>query len=71
MPTSAQHEERCNSAGTLGILSSDALSSVACATQESVLVLGLAGAAALPFTLPFTLPITGLIVGLTLIVATS
>jgi amino acid transporter len=40
---------------------------VAYATQEIVLVLGMAGAAALPFTLP----ITALIVGLMLIVATS
>lgn len=67
LPTSAQHEERYSNAEALAILSSDALSSVAYATQEIVLVLGLAGAAALPFTLP----ITGLIVGLMLIVATS
>ncbi|MFM7312535.1 MAG: APC family permease [Cyanobium sp.] len=67
LPTSAHHEERYNNAEALAILSSDALSSVAYATQEIVLVLGLAGAAALPFTLP----ITGLIVGLMLIVATS
>jgi len=67
LPSSAHHEERYNNAEALAILSSDALSSVAYATQEIVLVLGLAGAAALPFTLP----ITGLIVGLMLIVATS
>jgi amino acid transporter len=67
LPTSAHHEERYTNAEALAILSSDALSSVAYATQEIVLVLGLAGAAALPFTLP----ITGLIVGLMLIVATS
>ena len=63
LPTSAHHEERYTNAEALAILSSDALSSVAYATQEIVLVLGLAGAAALP--------ITGLIVGLMLIVATS
>ena len=67
LPTSAHHEERYSNAEALAILSSDALSSVAYATQEIVLVLGMAGAAALPFTLP----ITGLIVGLMLIVATS
>jgi len=67
LPTSAHHEERYSNAEALAILSSDALSSVAYATQEIVLVLGLAGAVALPFTLP----ITGLIVGLMLIVATS
>ncbi|KEF41764.1 MAG: amino acid permease [Cyanobium sp. CACIAM 14] len=67
LPTSAHHEERYNNAEALAILSSDALSSVAYATQEIVLVLGLAGAAALGYTIP----ITALIVGLMLIVATS
>ncbi len=67
LPTSAHAEERFNNAEALAILSSDALSSVAYATQEIVLVLGLAGAAALQFTLP----ITGLIVGLMVIVAIS
>ena len=67
LPTSAHHEERYSNAEALAILSSDALSSVAYATQEIVLVLGTAGALALPFTLP----ITALIVGLMLIVATS
>ena len=67
LPTSAHAEERFNNAEALAILSSDALSSVAYATQEIVLVLGMAGAAALSYTLP----ITGLIVGLMLIVATS
>ncbi|MEB3170466.1 MAG: APC family permease [Synechococcaceae cyanobacterium] len=67
LPTSAHHAERYSNAEALAILSSDALSSVAYATQEIVLVLGLAGAAALPATLP----ITGLIVALMLVVATS
>ncbi|MFM7734157.1 MAG: amino acid permease, partial [Cyanobium sp.] len=67
LPTSAHHEERYSNAEALAILSSDALSSVAYATQEIVLVLGMAGAAALSATLP----ITALIVGLMLIVATS
>ncbi len=67
LPTSAHQEERYSNAEALAILSSDALSSVAYATQEIVLVLGLAGAVALPATLP----ITALIVGLMLIVATS
>ena len=67
LPTSAHHEERYSNAEALAILSSDALSSVAYATQEIVLVLGTAGAAALSFTLP----ITALIVGLMLVVATS
>jgi amino acid transporter len=67
LPTSAHAEERFTNAEALAILSSDALSSVAYATQEIVLVLGMAGAAALQFTLP----ITGLIVGLMVIVAIS
>jgi amino acid transporter len=67
LPTSAHQEERYSNAQALAILSSDALSSVAYATQEIVLVLGLAGAAALSATLP----ITALIVGLMVIVATS
>jgi len=67
LPTSAHAEERLTNAEALAILSSDALSSVAYATQEIVLVLGLAGAAGLSFTLP----ITGLIVALMVIVAIS
>jgi len=67
LPTSAHAEERLTNAEALAILSSDALSSVAYATQEIVLVLGMAGAAALHYTLP----ITSLIVGLMLVVATS
>ncbi|MEA5416167.1 APC family permease [Synechococcus sp. BA-132 BA5] len=67
LPTSAHHGERYSNAEALAILSSDALSSVAYATQEIVLVLGMGGVAALPFTLP----ITGLIVALMLVVASS
>ncbi|MCT0212474.1 APC family permease [Synechococcus sp. CS-1327] len=67
LPTSAHTEERLTNAEALAILSSDALSSVAYATQEIVLVLGMAGAAALHYTLP----ITGLIVALMLVVAIS
>jgi amino acid transporter len=67
LPTSAHAEERLTNAEALAILSSDALSSVAYATQEIVLVLGMAGAAGLGFTLP----ITGLIVALMAIVALS
>jgi amino acid transporter len=67
LPTSAHHEERFSNPEALAILSSDALSSVAYATQEIVLVLGLAGSAALGLTLP----ITGLIIALMLVVATS
>ncbi|MFM7652784.1 MAG: APC family permease [Vulcanococcus sp.] len=67
LPTSAHDEERLTNCEALAILSSDALSSVAYATQEIVLVLGMAGAAGLAYTLP----ITGLIVALMVIVAIS
>ena len=67
LPTSAHAEERLTNAEALAILSSDALSSVAYATQEIVLVLGMAGAVGLGFTLP----ITGLIIALMIIVAIS
>ncbi|MEB3194366.1 MAG: APC family permease [Cyanobacteriota bacterium] len=67
LPTSAHQEERYGNAEALAILSSDALSSVAYATQEIVLMLGMAGAAALSYTLPITI----LIVGLMVIVGTS
>ncbi len=67
LPTSAHAEERLSNGEALAILSSDALSSVAYATQEIVLVLSLAGAAALGATVP----ITGLIVALMLVVAIS
>lgn len=68
LPTSAHAEERYSNAEALAILSSDALSSVAYATQEIVLVLGTAGAA---FVFRDTLPITALIIGLMAIVAIS
>jgi len=67
LPTSAHAEERLSNAEALAILSSDALSSVAYATQEIVMVLAFAGAAALSYTLP----ITGLIVLLMVVVAIS
>jgi amino acid transporter len=67
LPSSAHAEERLTNPEALAILSSDALSSVAYATQEIVLVLGMAGAAALGYTLP----ITGLIVLLMVVVGLS
>jgi amino acid transporter len=67
LPTSAHAEERLSNGEALAILSSDALSSVAYASQEILLVLSLAGAAALSLTVP----ITGLIVALMLVVAVS
>lgn len=52
LPTSAYEEERLSNAAALAILSSDALSSVAYATEEILLVLIAAGSGALGFSLP-------------------
>ncbi len=67
LPTAAGGQERLSRPEALAVLSSDALSSVAYATQEIVVVLALAGAGALAFTLP----ITGLILGLMVLVTLS
>jgi amino acid transporter len=58
LETQRAHEERLSKPIALAVFSSDALSSVAYATEEILLVLSLAGAAALPYSLP----IAGLIV---------
>lgn len=63
LPTNAHAEKRLSNNQAPAILSSDSLSPVAYVTQEIVLVLGMAGAAALRFSLP----ITGLIVALMMI----
>jgi amino acid transporter len=52
LPTSVHSEQRLSNAAGLAVLSSDALSSVAYATQEILTVLILAGGAALAFSLP-------------------
>ncbi len=52
LPTSAHAEERLSNAAALAVLSSDALSSVAYATEEILLVLVAAGSAALSWSLP-------------------
>ncbi len=52
LPTSAHAEERLSNAAALAVLSSDALSSVAYATEEILLVLVAAGSAALGWSLP-------------------
>ena len=46
LPTSAHSEERLSNAAALAVLSSDALSSVAYATEEILLVLVAAGSGA-------------------------
>ena len=57
LPTRAEALERLNKIKALAILSSDALSSVAYATEEMMRVLVLAGLAALSFTLPLSLAV--------------
>jgi amino acid transporter len=67
LPTSASIHERLSNATGLAVLASDALSSVAYATQETLLVLLLAGSS----SLSFSLPISAIIVLLLAIVALS
>ncbi len=61
IPRYAVATERLGNAQALAVLSSDALSSVAYATQEILAMLVLAGSAALGFSLPITLAIVLLI----------
>ncbi len=61
LPTSAEGEQRLGKAKALAIFSSDALSSVAYATEEILLVLVLAGTGALKFSLPISLAIGALL----------
>ncbi|HEU4793391.1 MAG TPA: APC family permease [Nitrolancea sp.] len=57
LPTAAEAHERLSKIKALAILSSDALSSVAYATEEMMRVLVLAGLAAISFTLPLSLAV--------------
>lgn len=57
LPTSAHAEERLSNAAALAVLSSDALSSVAYATEEILLVLVAAGSGALGYSLPIAVAI--------------
>jgi amino acid transporter len=57
LPTSAHSEERLSNAAALAVLSSDALSSVAYATEEILLVLVAAGSGALGLSLPIAVAI--------------
>lgn len=57
LPTSAHTEERLSNAAALAVLSSDALSSVAYATEEILLVLVAAGSSALGISLPIAIAI--------------
>lgn len=61
LATAAAAHERLSKTKALAVLSSDALSSVAYATEEILLILVLAGAAALSFSLPIGLAIIALV----------
>ncbi len=61
LPTAEEVVRRLNKVQALAIFSSDALSSVAYATEEILLVLVLAGTAAIQLSLPVSLVIVGLL----------
>ena len=61
LPTSAHSEERLSNAAALAVLSSDALSSVAYATEEILVVLVGAGSGALGMSLPIAIAIIALL----------
>ncbi len=61
LPSAQMVHERLNKIQALAVFSSDALSSVAYATEEILLVLVLAGSAALGLSLPIALAIAGLL----------
>src|SRR5438128_2907925 len=61
LPTAQSRHERLGKASALAVFSSDALSSVAYATEEILLVLILAGTAALSFSIPIGIAIALLI----------
>lgn len=62
LPTAAEGHQRLSKAKALAVFSSDALSSVAYATEEILLALVLAGTSALALSLPISLAITTLLV---------
>jgi amino acid transporter len=62
LPTTEHAHQRLSKVQALAVFSSDALSSVAYATEEILLVLITAGMAALELSLPIALVITGLLV---------
>src|SRR5207237_9984308 len=61
IPTASEVHERLNNAKALAVFSSDALSSVAYATEEIMKVLVLAGAAMLYLTLPISVVVIVLV----------
>ena len=66
IPSHLAHRERFSRVTGLAVLSSDPLSSVAYATEEILLVLILAGTAALAWSIPVSLAILFLVIVLTI-----
>src|SRR4029434_10624379 len=62
MPLAQARHERLSKTVALAVFSSDAMSSVAYATEEILLILILAGAAATQLSVPLSIAITGLLV---------
>ncbi len=62
MPLAQARHERLSKRVALAVFSSDAMSSVAYATEEILLILILAGAVAVHFTVPIALAITALLI---------
>src|ERR1041385_1512808 len=62
LPSDRLEHERLNKKTALAVLSSDAISSVAYATEQILLVLGVLGAAALQYVVPISAVIVGLLV---------
>lgn len=62
IPSAGAHAERLTKVKALAVLSSDALSSVAYATESTLQILVLAGVAAFGFTIPISLVIVALLV---------
>src|SRR6266516_6011894 len=67
LPSERLEHERLNKKTALAVLSSDAISSVAYATEQTMLVLAVLGTTALSYVVP----ISGVIVGLLVLVAIS
>jgi amino acid transporter len=61
LETAAQHQQRLRKVSALAVFSSDALSSVAYATEAILFVLVLAGASALPLVIPISIGIAVLL----------
>jgi hypothetical protein len=62
LPSDRLEHERLNKKTALAVLSSDAISSVAYATEQTLIVLAVLGTAALSYVVPISAVIVGLLV---------